>query len=286
MYPQNYAAFINRGLSYQKMGYFVRAAVSFEAAIDLQPERPQAYGCLAETLFGWSQQSITDRPERAARWLLREAARQFDMALSLGDVSFATLHTRGSIAHELADHATAVKVLQRAVEQPPPEHASTAAELLQHWVPGPKLARSYNQLGLAHSALGQLSLAAEAFERGLLQDPELLPLYCNYAVLLERQRDIAATRTMFQRGIDKAHHQGVEVPVALYNNLGLLEMEEGRYSDALKLFSTAQAAAETTAMSQPGAQADYRMQAGDGSLLQTLASNIQRAQAQLARSQQ
>jgi hypothetical protein len=52
--------------------------------------------------------------------------------------------------------------------------------------------------------------------------------------------DTPAARRTMKKGISKSKAKGTEVPVALLNNLGLLELDEGRPEEGLRLFEEAQ----------------------------------------------
>ena len=112
-----------------------------------------------------------------------------------------------------------------------------------------------NQLGNAHLSLHNYQEATQAYQKGLTLAPDNLALRTNLGTLLrETGRSAEARKTMEEglqsclstqqrEGEGEGKREGesgsIPCPPALLNNLGLLEMDAGRFAEALRLFEDA-----------------------------------------------
>lgn len=102
--------------------------------------------------------------------------------------------------------------------------------------------------------------------------------------------EVDLARQTMREGIERS---GDDVPAALLNNLGLLEMETGRYSEALGLFEEAMAR-HLVSSSSPSSQQQQRDKSNESyakaispdgnSVVTVMNRNIQRAKSFLTRS--
>ena len=104
--------------------------------------------------------------------------------------------------------------------------------------------------------------------------------------------EVDLARQTMREGMERS---GDDVPAALLNNLGLLEMETGRYSEALGLFEEALARHLVSSSSSPSQQQQQRDKSNESyakaispdgnSVVTVMNRNIQRAKSFLTKSQ-
>lgn len=105
---------------------------------------------------------------------------------------------RDNPGHIEAQHLRGILQLQQ-------QHYSAAIELLLPLIPlVEQPADLWNQLGVAYHGAGQTALAAEAFQKAILHDPDLVLAHRNWGAFLEANRVYPEAERAFHRVLELA----------------------------------------------------------------------------------
>ena len=277
IYPDQVAALINAGVAYQKLGKYPESVDQFQRCLQVDPKQAKAAGYLGVSYFHWSNLQSS---EGAVQVLRAEALKWLLQAIDLGFQAPAILHLTGSTVLDLGRSEDAVMYYEAALRQ--------SANYAAYYQGGAKNmpilleddvqpAATLNQLGAAYWELRRTDEAIDAYQRGLLTSPGDVPMLTNLGNIYREQGDVQHARETFQLAIE---HSGPNVPPALLNNLGLLELNTNNYAAALDRFQQAlqQLFVEMSVDSGGGQSVSAH-----GSAEETIRNNIRRAQDGLSR---
>jgi tetratricopeptide (TPR) repeat protein len=234
IYPEQMAALVNAGVAYQKLGRHGESVEMFQRCLKIDPAMAKAAGYMGVSYYHWAEVQ-SDRT--AATLLRREALRSFEQAVQLGFQAPMILHLTGSTLIELNRQQESVVYYEAALQQ----SANYASYYQNKGVPmlledDINPLNTLNQLGSVHWALGHVDEAVDAFKRGLQVEPGNIPVLTNLGNIYRELGNVEEARRMMRDGIQ---YSGDTAPPALYNNLGLLELNTGNFTVALGLFEQA-----------------------------------------------
>ena len=282
IYPAQVAALINAGVAYQKLGRYAESVDMFQRCLQADASMAKAAGYMGVSYYHWA----AEQSDAAAGKILRdEALTFFTRAIESGFQAPSILHLTGSVLIELNRPEESIVYFDAALRQ----SANYAAYYQHKGVPilledDIHPINTLNQLGSVHWALRNVNEAIDAFERGLDLEPQNIPLLTNLANVYREAGDLLRAREMMQRGIA---YSGVWVPPALYNNLGLLELNAGNFEVSLELFKKALEMhnIETNSLVGVDSSSTGSSVSADGSQVESvILNNIQRAEDGLHRS--
>eukprot|EP01032_Pedospumella_encystans_P009394 gene9394-11058_t len=274
IYPDQVAALINAGVAYQKLGRYAESVAQFQRCLEVSPRQGKAAGYMGVSYFHWAQQQSSND---AAQLLRDEALKYFLQAIAMGFQAPAILQLAGSTLMDSGNAEEAVHYYDAALRQSANYasyySSSTTVPILLEDDVNP--INTLNQLGSAYRSLGRLSEAIHTYEQGLRGSPTDVPTLTNLANLYREQGEVSKARDMMQVAIRQC---GEDVPPALLNNLGLLELNTGNFGTAKDLFQSALQGLQVEITG--GAML---VGAGGGSAEETIRTNIRRAEAGMVR---
>eukprot|EP01032_Pedospumella_encystans_P009045 gene9045-10681_t len=274
IYPDQVAALINAGVAYQKLGRYAESVAQFQRCLEVSPRQGKAAGYMGVSYFHWAQQQSSND---AAQLLRDEALKYFLQAIQMGFQAPAILHLAGSTLIDSGNAEEAVHYYDAALRQSANYasyySSSTTVPILLEDDVNP--INTLNQLGSAYRSLGRLAEAISTYEQGLRGSPTDVPTLTNLANLYREQGEVSKARDMMQVAIQQC---GEDVPPALLNNLGLLELNTGNFGTAKDLFQRALLGLQVEIT-----DGGMLVGAGGGSAEETIRMNIRRAEAGLVR---
>lgn len=235
IYPEQMAALINAGVAYQKMGRYQESVELFQRCLRVDPNMAKAAGYLGCSYYYWAG---VQSEAAAAEVLRNEALKWFYQAIDAGFQAPLILHLTGSTLIDLGKSEESLRYYEAALQQSGNyasyyQTSSTVPILLEDDI---QPAATLNQLGSAYWALHRGDEAENAFRRGLEVAPDNIPLLTNLGNVYRERGDTARARQIMQEAIK---YSGDQVPPALLNNLGLLELNVGNFRVALDHFQQA-----------------------------------------------
>ena len=274
IYPDQVAALINAGVAYQKLGRYAESVAQLQRCLEVSPRQGKAAGYMGVSYFHWAQQQSSND---AAQLLRDEALKYFLQAIQMGFQAPAILHLAGSTLMDSGNAEEAVHYYDAALRQSANYalyySSSTTVPILLEDDVNP--INTLNQLGSAYRSLGRLSEAIITYEQGLRGSPTDVPTLTNLANLYREQGEVSKARDMMQVAIQQC---GENVPPALLNNLGLLELNTGNFGTAKDLFQRALQGLQVEIT-----DGGMLVGAGGGSAEETIRTNIRRAEAGMVR---
>jgi tetratricopeptide (TPR) repeat protein len=271
IYPEQVAALVNAGVAYQKLGQYANSVDMFQRCLAVNPAMAKAEGYMGVSYYYWA--SVQSAPI-AAKLLREEALKHFNAAVEAGFQAPLILHLTGTTLLELKRPEDSAVYYEAALQQ----SANYASYYQQKGVPilledDIDPVSALNQLGSVYWSLRDADKAIDAFERGLRIAPQSIPLLTNLGNIYRERGDTQRAREMMRLGIQ---YSAGSVPPALYNNLGLLELNAGNFRDALGLFEQA-LAAHVRDIQVMGSGEGNSVGADGGGAEAVIRGNIQRA---------
>lgn len=228
------SGWINGGIAYQRKGKLIRSLRWLAEARRISPLNEKAVGYLGSALYDFANSLEKDSP--FLQQLHQEAAQTLDQAIAMGFDPPSILHSRGSLAMDMNDHDSAILYFSFALKKAE-ERKLIASDVPQQ--DGIHEPLTLNQLGNALSKLGRTQEAIDAYEKGMQFSPPLLALHSNLGNLYRFNGQVDKARAVFEHGISAANEDKSPLGAALFNNLGLLELEAGKPDIALFHFRKA-----------------------------------------------
>lgn len=225
IFPSYASADFNMGLAASTLKDRKMAVAMFERALSKGTESaPKIYTYMAQEFMeeyyeqrkqGHGDESLIDRAMHAAE-------RAIKLKCSMPLLWF----TVGNINAERGKSEDAVLAYQRALRLNDNPHLEAGYGLVVSDVE--------NQMGLAHSAAGNLDLAIASYERALETKPDMYEVMVNMGVALSDhgRRDEAVIR--YEQALSIVPNDAV-----LLNNMGHLQIEPGKFRDAIRYLGTA-----------------------------------------------
>jgi tetratricopeptide (TPR) repeat protein len=271
IYPEQVAALVNAGVAYQKLAQYANSVDMFQRCLKVNPAMAKAEGYMGVSYYYWA--SVQSAPI-AAKLLREEALKHFNAAVEAGFQAPLILHLTGTTLLELKRAEDSTVYYEAALQQ----SANYASYYQQKGVPilledDVDPVSTLNQLGSVYWSLRDVERAIDAFERGLRIAPESIPLLTNLGNVYRERGDTQRAREMMRLGIQ---YSGENVPPALYNNLGLLELNAGNFRDALGLFEQA-LSVHVREIETTGGSAGSSVGSDGGGAEAVIRGNIQRA---------
>lgn len=235
IYPNQVAALINAGVAYQKMGRYQESIDYFQRCLRADPYLAKAAGYMGCSYYYWA---ASQTQGASANVLRTEALSWFYKAIDAGFQAPLILHLTGSTLIELGQTEESLRYYEAALQQSANyasyyKTSSTVPILLEDDI---QPLTTINQLGSAYWALHRGEEAEGAYLRGLAVAPDNVPLLTNLGNIYRERGDTEKARNMMRDGIK---YSGSNVPPALLNNLGLLELNVGNFKVALGHFHQA-----------------------------------------------
>jgi tetratricopeptide (TPR) repeat protein len=228
--PNNYVAYYNRGIAYEKLGRMQEAIEDFGAGIRVKPDLYEANNSrgAAYSKLGRSTEAIEDfnraiklKPDYAEAYNNRgaaynklgrsaEAIGDFDRSISIKPDFADAYNNRGAAYYELGRRAEAMDDFNRAIK-----------------LKG-DCAEAYSNRGAAYSALGRGAEAIEDLSRSIKLKPDYAEAYNNYGLACI---DIGRTQDAME-----AYKQAIKLKpdyAEAHYNLGNVYSGLGRYQEAI-----------------------------------------------------
>jgi len=215
--PENADAWDNFGLALFRMGEYADAQSAFEKATSLKPQNALYWNNLAGSL------REQDRLAEAAKMLIEQA-------LQL-DPNLPSAHLNLGIVYLKADRPDlAVQALQNAIILLPPVDAADAQDFLQQTQEPDRWLRMGN-LMLQNQ---QYETAAQAFDTAAQLGASYVEAAVGFSSALIGLKDWQNAVQVLQQAIEK-----VPEDARLFNNLGVVNREQGDIESARQLFKKA-----------------------------------------------
>lgn len=233
IHSRNVATLINAGVAYDNLGEYSRSIHLFQRALKEVPSHSKALAYLGTSEYRWSL--IVE--DKIARSLLKvQAIQHLESSIANGWSYPSSLHMLGSAYLEINEILKGISYLEEALKvssyNKDMRRGSSDVPVADdiNW------ACTYNQLGNAYRAAGDMEAAIKSFHLGLRIQPDVYQIHTNLGSLYREMGRIDEARRVLEEGIRITIPK---TPAALSNNLGLLELDEGNLQRAWDLFSSA-----------------------------------------------
>ena len=274
------AAWINAGVAHQRAGLYARAVWYYEQSVHQDRKSLKSLGYLGSALYEYSLQAQVSADKASVTSLRAYAARVLDHSISHGFSPPAMLYSRGALAMDSGDTLAAIQYYQRALA------LVAQARAIDPDVPHEDLideALAYNQLGCLYGSLDNHEEAVRNIDLGLAYRPDEISLLVNKGSSLRALGRLDEARKTLRYALDVEERRGIRPSVAALNNLGLIELVDGRFEHAASIFDRAIKIYDDTRsnifngdVSSPVLQLRTSGDNGEG-IYELLQSNLQRA---------
>ena len=233
VYNKQSAANINLGIAYLNDGHFYEAAASYTRSIHIAGASPKVLGYLGNALSIWAERGGDGVDHDTEQWLRRTASRVLDDALAAnsgGHAAPGIILKRALLAKEMGRLVDAAHMIREAI-------STTEEALAQPHLPSQDLvglAYTYGVLATIYEDLDQIPEAEAAYQAALEAHGDIDCSVKNNFAMFYRQhgRLEEAYALIFSCGEPSATEA-----VAVYNNMGMLHSDAGRWVDAIASFN-------------------------------------------------
>lgn len=276
IFPNQTAALVNAGIASQRLLRFATSVRLFQRCLHFDGANPKANGYLGAALYDLAS-SLTPSPSNVslAQELSHEAVQYLEKGIGLGFDAPSILHLLGSISMEIDRPEQSIHYLEAAIQRSNAlkefrrgsSHVAVEDDI--------NFSFTYNQLGNIYRHVGWLEKSVEAFQKGLAHAPDTIQIYANLGSVYRDMGKLREAREVFSQGL-ALHPESP--PAALLNNLGLVEMDLGRYEEAVKTLEKAMEAYRRGTAMEGRAMAMDR----GGSVEEVILGNIEKARRALS----
>jgi tetratricopeptide (TPR) repeat protein len=151
--PQSFWSYHKLGEIFLKLEQWQNAVITYEKAIEINPD------------FSWSYYSLGEALSKLEKW--DNSAQSYDKSIQLNPEFWGAYHNLGDTFFQLKQYEDAIGAYRRAIEL------------------NPEFPWSYNNLGLVFSALEQWDDAASAYRKAIELNPDNSWYYENLVKALE-----------------------------------------------------------------------------------------------------
>lgn len=201
--PQNYYAYLNRGVAFRDLNNPEKAISDFKKCIELDPDNPEAY-----TQLGFLSSLRGD---------FKDAIRYYSKSIELDPKDYHVYFYRGVTFSNINNHKNAISDLKKCIELEPynpgayfqlgflSSYRGDFKDAIQHYSKSieldPKFGSAYGAIGIVKSVLGNHDEANEVLTLGISRNPHEPMLYIVRGQILDGQGRCDEAIKDFEKGM-------------------------------------------------------------------------------------